>query len=188
MEQLLSELQQLLVGVSIMQDLTMRAKDSLVSFGERLSTRLFAAFLRKEVSLRFAALLHLSVHAWVCVPVCVCQCDSGPSAGQISCAKASNAELLGNDAAQVMHSIQELQPSVVVPVQINQLCQFWCLTLCVVKLSWFGRASDSCQGLGCMHRHKCCKSHQPPHCKHESYACHSGHQDTLTPLVRDAWP
>ncbi|KAA6416650.1 MAG: aspartate kinase [Trebouxia sp. A1-2] len=48
MEQLLSELQQLLVGVSIMQDLTMRAKDSLVSFGERLSTRLFAAFLRKE--------------------------------------------------------------------------------------------------------------------------------------------
>ena len=50
MEQLLSELQQLLVGVSIMQDLTMRAKDSLVSFGERLSTRLFAAFLRKEVS------------------------------------------------------------------------------------------------------------------------------------------
>lgn len=51
MEQLLSELQQLLVGVSIMQDLTMRAKDSLVSFGERLSTRLFAAFLRHEVSL-----------------------------------------------------------------------------------------------------------------------------------------
>ena len=50
MEQLLSELQQLLVGVSIMQDLTLRAKDSLVSFGERLSTRLFAAFLRKEVS------------------------------------------------------------------------------------------------------------------------------------------
>lgn len=49
MEQLLSELQQLLVGVSIMQDLTLRAKDSLVSFGERLSTRLFAAFLRKEV-------------------------------------------------------------------------------------------------------------------------------------------
>ena len=49
MEQLLSELQQLLVGVSIMQDLTMRAKDSLVSFGERLSTRLFAAFLRIEV-------------------------------------------------------------------------------------------------------------------------------------------
>lgn len=49
MEELLSELQQLLVGVSIMRELTCRAKDSLVSFGERLSTRLFAAFLRSEV-------------------------------------------------------------------------------------------------------------------------------------------
>jgi aspartate kinase len=45
-ESLLTELAQLLVGISIMQDLTPRAKDSLVSFGERLSTRLFAAFLR----------------------------------------------------------------------------------------------------------------------------------------------
>eukprot|EP00891_Asterochloris_glomerata_P004918 jgi/Astpho2/4918/e_gw1.00069.14.1_t len=48
MDQLLSELQQLLVGIAIMQDLTLRARDSLVSFGERLSTRLFAAFLRAE--------------------------------------------------------------------------------------------------------------------------------------------
>ena len=46
MEALLSELGQLLVGISIMQEITPRAKDSLVSFGERLSTRLFAAFLR----------------------------------------------------------------------------------------------------------------------------------------------
>ena len=66
MEQLLSELQQLLVGVSIMQDLTMRAKDSLVSFGERLSTRLFAAFLRKEVSLRFAQLFCIRVLTKAC--------------------------------------------------------------------------------------------------------------------------
>lgn len=44
-ESLLTQLQQLLVGISIMQDLTPRAKDSLVSFGERLSTRLFAALL-----------------------------------------------------------------------------------------------------------------------------------------------
>lgn len=44
-ETLLTQLQQLLVGISIMQDLTPRAKDSLVSFGERLSTRLFAAYL-----------------------------------------------------------------------------------------------------------------------------------------------
>lgn len=44
-EALLTQLQQLLVGISIMQDVTPRAKDSLVSFGERLSTRLFAALL-----------------------------------------------------------------------------------------------------------------------------------------------
>jgi len=48
MESLLTELTQLLVGISIMQDLTPRAKDSLVSFGERLSTRLFASFLREQ--------------------------------------------------------------------------------------------------------------------------------------------
>ncbi|KAK9865888.1 hypothetical protein WJX84_003087 [Apatococcus fuscideae] len=48
MESLLNELQQLLVGISIMQDLTPRALDSLASFGERLSTRMFAAFLRAE--------------------------------------------------------------------------------------------------------------------------------------------
>ena len=46
MESLLLQLTQLLVGISIMQDLTPRAKDSLVSFGERLSTRLFSAYLR----------------------------------------------------------------------------------------------------------------------------------------------
>ena len=45
-ETLLTQLAQLLVGISIMQDLTPRARDSLVSFGERLSTRLFAAYLR----------------------------------------------------------------------------------------------------------------------------------------------
>ena len=48
MENLLTQLTQLLVGISIMQDLTPRAKDSLVSFGERLSTRLFASFLRAQ--------------------------------------------------------------------------------------------------------------------------------------------
>lgn len=47
-EQLLTQLQQLLVGISIMQDLTPRARDSLVSFGERLSTRLFADFLSQQ--------------------------------------------------------------------------------------------------------------------------------------------
>lgn len=47
-EALLTQLAQLLVGISIMQDLTPRARDSLVSFGERLSTRLFAAYLRSR--------------------------------------------------------------------------------------------------------------------------------------------
>ncbi|EIE26095.1 aspartate kinase [Coccomyxa subellipsoidea C-169] len=47
-ESLLSEVQQLLVGISIMQELTPRAQDSLVSFGERLSTRVFASFLRSQ--------------------------------------------------------------------------------------------------------------------------------------------
>jgi hypothetical protein len=37
-----------------MQDLTARARDSLVSFGERLSTRLFAALLNSQVSCRRA--------------------------------------------------------------------------------------------------------------------------------------
>eukprot|EP00879_Flechtneria_rotunda_P010434 GHRR01010910.1.p1 GENE.GHRR01010910.1~~GHRR01010910.1.p1 ORF type:complete len:313 (+),score=91.06 GHRR01010910.1:70-1008(+) len=47
-EQLLSNLQQLLIGISIMQDLTNRARDSLVSFGERMSTRIFASYLRQH--------------------------------------------------------------------------------------------------------------------------------------------
>jgi len=48
LHRLLNNLQQLLVGISIMQDLTARARDSLVSFGERLSTRLFAALLNSQ--------------------------------------------------------------------------------------------------------------------------------------------
>lgn len=47
-EALLSQLEQLLVGVAILQDLTPRAKDQIVSFGERLSTRIFAAYLRSR--------------------------------------------------------------------------------------------------------------------------------------------
>ena len=34
---------------SMLQELTPRAQDSLVSFGERLSTRLFASYLRSQV-------------------------------------------------------------------------------------------------------------------------------------------
>ncbi|GBF88595.1 aspartokinase chloroplastic-like [Raphidocelis subcapitata] len=47
-ERLLNELQQLLIGINIMQDLTARAKDSLVSFGERMATRIFASYLRSQ--------------------------------------------------------------------------------------------------------------------------------------------
>jgi len=43
---LLGQLQQLLVGICLIQDLTPRAKDNLVSFGERMSTRIFASYLR----------------------------------------------------------------------------------------------------------------------------------------------
>lgn len=43
--ELLDELEQLLMGIALMKELTVRTKDYLVSFGERLSTRLFAAYL-----------------------------------------------------------------------------------------------------------------------------------------------
>ncbi|GBG79405.1 hypothetical protein CBR_g29552 [Chara braunii] len=45
---LLEELQQLLTGIALMREMTPRTKDYLVSFGERMSTRLFAAYLNKN--------------------------------------------------------------------------------------------------------------------------------------------
>ncbi|KAJ7558343.1 hypothetical protein O6H91_04G034600 [Diphasiastrum complanatum] len=42
---LLSELEQLLTGISLMKELTCRTKDYIMSFGERLSTRIFSAYL-----------------------------------------------------------------------------------------------------------------------------------------------
>jgi len=55
--QLLNELKQLLTGISMMQELTPRAKDAVVSFGERLSTRLFSGHLnaRGVKSIQFDA-------------------------------------------------------------------------------------------------------------------------------------
>jgi len=47
-EKLLQQLQQLLTGIALMQELTARTKDNLVSFGERMSTRIFASYLRKQ--------------------------------------------------------------------------------------------------------------------------------------------
>lgn len=43
----LLELEQLLNGIALMKELTPRAKDYLVSFGECMSTRIFSAYLNK---------------------------------------------------------------------------------------------------------------------------------------------
>ncbi|XP_021745951.1 aspartokinase 1, chloroplastic-like isoform X2 [Chenopodium quinoa] len=43
----LEELEQLLKGIAMMKELTLRTKDYLVSFGECLSTRIFAAYMNK---------------------------------------------------------------------------------------------------------------------------------------------
>ncbi|KAL0728201.1 hypothetical protein Bca4012_024294 [Brassica carinata] len=43
----LEELEQLLKGIAMMKELTLRTRDYLVSFGECLSTRIFAAYLNK---------------------------------------------------------------------------------------------------------------------------------------------
>ncbi len=47
-EALLAELNQLLTGISMLKELTKRTRDYLVSFGERLSVRIMAAYLKKE--------------------------------------------------------------------------------------------------------------------------------------------
>ncbi|XVF16109.1 hypothetical protein REPUB_Repub10bG0003000 [Reevesia pubescens] len=43
----LEELEQLLKGIAMMKELTLRTKDYLVSFGECMSTRIFASYLNK---------------------------------------------------------------------------------------------------------------------------------------------
>ncbi|XP_050384383.1 aspartokinase 2, chloroplastic-like isoform X2 [Argentina anserina] len=43
----LDELEQLLKGIAMMKEMTLRTKDYLVSFGECMSTRLFASYLNK---------------------------------------------------------------------------------------------------------------------------------------------
>jgi hypothetical protein len=43
----LEELEQLLKGIAMMKELTPRTKDYLVSFGECMSTRIFAAYMNK---------------------------------------------------------------------------------------------------------------------------------------------
>ena len=43
----LEELEQLLKGIAMMKELTLRTRDYLVSFGECMSTRIVAAYLNK---------------------------------------------------------------------------------------------------------------------------------------------
>ncbi|MDE5897788.1 MAG: aspartate kinase [Treponemataceae bacterium] len=45
---LLAELEQWLTGISMLRELSRRVRDCLVSFGERMSVRMMAAYLRKE--------------------------------------------------------------------------------------------------------------------------------------------
>lgn len=47
-ELLLSELKQLLTGISMLKELTKRTRDYLVSFGERMSVRMMAEYLNKD--------------------------------------------------------------------------------------------------------------------------------------------
>ncbi len=46
--ELLGELKTLLTGISMLKELSKRSRDYLVSFGERLSVRMMAAYLKKE--------------------------------------------------------------------------------------------------------------------------------------------
>jgi aspartokinase len=43
----LNQLEQLLKGIAMMKELTLRTRDYLVSFGECMSTRIFAAYMNK---------------------------------------------------------------------------------------------------------------------------------------------
>ena len=45
---LLEELKQLLTGISMLKEISKRSRDYLVSFGERMSVRMMAAYLQKE--------------------------------------------------------------------------------------------------------------------------------------------
>lgn len=56
----LEELEQLLKGIAMMKELTLRTKDYLVSFGECLSTRVFAAYLNK-IGVKARQVCHSSI-------------------------------------------------------------------------------------------------------------------------------
>lgn len=60
----LEELEQLLKGIAMMKELTLRTKDYLVSFGECMSTRIFAAYLNKIGVKACQVCFWLLVYAW----------------------------------------------------------------------------------------------------------------------------
>ncbi|MDR0553280.1 MAG: aspartate kinase [Treponema sp.] len=95
-EPLLGELQSLLTGISLIKELTGRTKDYLVSFGERLSTRIAAAYLR---SLKIEA---RAVDAW--------------DAGFLSDSNFTAAELLPESGNLIVQNLRPLVESGLTPV------------------------------------------------------------------------
>ncbi|GHU87976.1 aspartate kinase [Spirochaetia bacterium] len=61
---LLDELSQLLAGISLIRELTKRTKDYLVSFGERLSVRIAAAYFNELFTDRSLGLKAQGIDAW----------------------------------------------------------------------------------------------------------------------------
>ena len=59
---MLDELEQLLKGIAMMKELTLRTRDYLVSFGECMSTRIFAAYLNKIGVKARQVLLDISIY------------------------------------------------------------------------------------------------------------------------------
>lgn len=64
----LEELEQLLKGIAMMKELTLRTKDYLVSFGECMSTRLFAAYMNK-IGVKARQVCHFLIICYICALV-----------------------------------------------------------------------------------------------------------------------
>jgi aspartate kinase len=90
------ELGSLLTGISLVKELTKRTRDCLVSFGERLSVRIAAAYLS---SIRIKA---RAVDAW--------------DAGFLSDSNFNAAELLSESAGQISKALASLADEGVLPV------------------------------------------------------------------------
>lgn len=67
----LEGLEQLLNGIAMMKELTLRTRDYLVSFGECMSTRLFAAYLNK-IGHKARQVSHLDFDSYLMPPQDCC--------------------------------------------------------------------------------------------------------------------